>query len=203
MKTFRFLGRTILAGLLVLAPIYLTGLLIAKGLESVAGVVKPLRHTLPQWLPNEEVLSLLLMLTLCFLVGLAVRTGLGRWMQQKLDTNLLSRIPGYTQIRDLALQVAGDTQQKAWKPALVRFDDGLVQAFLVEECSDELVTVFVPAIPSVLTGEVYIVDRERVHLLDVPFATALKSISHWGAGSKELVTAYTRVSRASGANGTT
>lgn len=195
MKPFRFLGRTILAGLLVLAPIFLTGLLIAKGFESVASVVKPLRVALPHWIPNEEALSVLLLLTLCFLVGLAVRTGLGRWMQQTLDTNLLSRIPGYTQIRDLALQVAGDTQQKAWKPALVQFDDGLVQAFLVEECSDELVTVFVPAIPSVLTGEVFIVDRQRVHLLDVPFATALKSISHWGAGTKELVAAYARISQ--------
>ncbi|MFN6161200.1 MAG: DUF502 domain-containing protein [Planctomycetota bacterium] len=195
MQPLRFLGRTILAGLLVLAPIFLTGLLIAKGFESVASVVKPWRKALPHWLPNEEALSVLLLLTLCFLVGLAMRTGLGRWMQQKLDANLLSRIPGYTQIRDLALQVAGNTQQNVWKPALVQFDDGLVQAFLVEECSDELVTVFVPAIPSVLTGEVFIVDRKRVHLLDVPFATALKSISHWGAGSKELVAAYSRISQ--------
>jgi uncharacterized membrane protein len=195
MKPFRFFGKTMLAGLLVLAPIFLTGLLIAKGFETVAGVVKPLRQALPHWLPNEEALSVLLLLMSCFLVGLALRTGLGRWMQQKLEANLLSRIPGYTQIRDLALQVAGDTQQKAWKPALVQFDDGLVQAFLIEECTDELVTVFVPAIPSVLTGEVFIMDRKRVHLLDVPFSTALKSISHWGAGTKELVAAYSRISQ--------
>lgn len=195
MKPFRFLGKTMLAGLLVLAPIFLTALLIAKGFETIAGIVKPLRHALPHWLPNEEALSVLLLLLLCFVIGLALQTGLGRWMQQKLESNLLTRIPGYTQIRDLALQIAGDAQQKAWKPALVQFDDGLVQAFLVEECTEELVAIFVPAIPSLLTGDVFIMDRKRVHLLDVPFSTALKSISHWGAGSKELVAAYSRISQ--------
>ncbi|MFO0013427.1 MAG: DUF502 domain-containing protein [Planctomycetota bacterium] len=195
MKPFRFLGKTILAGVLVLAPIFLTGLLFVKGFETVAGVVRPLRKALPHWLPNEEALSVLLLLTLCFLIGLALRTGLGRWIQQRLENNLLSRIPGYTQIRDIARQVAGDQQQKAWKPALVQFDDGLVQAFLVEECNDDLVAVFVPAIPSVLTGDVFIMDRKRVHLLDIPFATAIKSISHWGAGSKEWVAAYSRLSQ--------
>ncbi len=192
MKPFRFVGKTILAGLLVLAPIFLTGLLVAKGFEAVAGVVKPLREVLPHWIPNEEALSVLALLMLCFFVGLALRTGLGRWIQQTLESNLLSRIPGYTQLRDLALQVAGDTQQKAWKPALVQFDDGLVQAFLVEECDEHLVTVFVPAIPSILTGDVFIMDRKRVHMLDISFATAIKSISHWGAGSKDWIAAYTR-----------
>jgi uncharacterized membrane protein len=196
MKPFRSVGKTILAGLLVLAPIFLTGLLVTKGFEAVAGVVKPLRALLPHWIPNEEALSLLVLLMLCFLVGLALRTGLGRWIQQTLESNLLRRIPGYTQIRDLALQVAGDTQQKAWKPALVQFDDGLVQAFLVEECDEQLVTVFVPAIPSILTGDVFIMDRKRVHMLDIPFATAIKSISHWGAGSKDWIAAYKMSSKA-------
>ena len=31
--------------------------------------------------------------------------------------------------------------------------------------------------------------RERVHPLDIPFTQALKSVSRWGSGSKELVAA--------------
>lgn len=202
MKALDFLWKTVLAGLLVLTPVFLTGLLVAQGFQTIASVLRPVKHLLPHWLPNEEALAVLLLFALCFLLGLALRTGLGRWIQQRLESNVLSRIPGYTQIRDLASQIAGDTQQKAWKPALVQFDDGLVQAFLVEECDEQLVAVFVPAIPSVLTGDVFIMDRKRVHLLDIPFAKALKSISHWGAGSKEWVAAYTNVSRSKGAAGT-
>lgn len=178
-----------MSGLLLVVPIYLTGLLLAKGLETVAVVVKPIKNMLPHWFPGEEILSVIVVLLICLLLGLALRTGLGQWLRDWCERILLNRIPGYTQIRDLARQVAGDQHQKAWKPALVQFDDGLVHAFLVEECNEELVTVFVPAIPSVLTGDVFIMERKRVHLLDVPFATAFKSISHWGAGSKELVAA--------------
>ena len=38
-------------------------------------------------------------------------------------------------------------------------------------------------------GAVYILDRDRVHPLNVPFTQALKSVSRWGSGSKELVAA--------------
>ncbi|MCU0710090.1 MAG: DUF502 domain-containing protein [Pirellula sp.] len=176
-----------MSGLLLVVPIYLTGLLLAKGFETAVEVVKPIKGVLPQWFPGEEVMSVALILIICLLLGLALRTSLGQWLRDWIENTFLNRIPGYTQIRDLSRQVAGDPHQKAWKPALVQFEDGLVHAFLVEECNDELVTVFVPDIPSVLTGDVFIVKRERVHLLDVPFATAFKSLSNWGAGSKDLI----------------
>ncbi len=35
----------------------------------------------------------------------------------------------------------------------------------------------------------YVLSRDRVHLLDVPFAEALKVVSRWGSGSKSLVAA--------------
>jgi uncharacterized membrane protein len=52
--------------------------------------------------------------------------------------------------------------------------------------------VFVPSIPTPLVGAVYILDRDRVHLLDVPFTDAVKSISRWGSGSKDMVAAMRR-----------
>jgi len=36
---------------------------------------------------------------------------------------------------------------------------------------------------------VYILDPERVHVVDVPFTQAIRSVSRWGAGSKDLVAA--------------
>lgn len=49
--------------------------------------------------------------------------------------------------------------------------------------------MFVPSIPTPLAGAVYILTSERVHPLDVPFAQAIKAISRWGSGSKDLVAA--------------
>jgi uncharacterized membrane protein len=47
----------------------------------------------------------------------------------------------------------------------------------------------VPSVPTPLSGAVYILNRERVHPLNVSFTQAIKSVSRWGSGSKELVAA--------------
>jgi uncharacterized membrane protein len=65
----------------------------------------------------------------------------------------------------------------------------LVPAFIIEEFPDGRYTVFVPSIPTPLAGAVYVLDRNRVHPLDVPFTDALKAVSRWGAGAKDLVMA--------------
>jgi uncharacterized membrane protein len=64
-----------------------------------------------------------------------------------------------------------------------------VPAFIIEEFSDGRFTVFVPSAPTPLSGSVYILTPERVHPVDIPFTHAVKALSRWGAGSKELVDA--------------
>jgi len=54
----------------------------------------------------------------------------------------------------------------------------------------------VPSIPTPLAGAVYILDRRRVHPLDVPFTDALKTVSRWGAGAKDLVVAMEKKDKA-------
>ena len=90
--------------------------------------------------------------------------------------------------------MAGDTRQNetVWKPALAEIEDALVPAFIIEEFEDGRYTVFVPSIPTPLAGAVYILDRKRVHPLDVPFTEALKVASRWGSGAKDLVAAMER-----------
>jgi hypothetical protein len=52
-------------------------------------------------------------------------------------------------------------------------EDALTPAFIIEEHDDGRFTVFVPSIPRPLAGAVYILARERVHLLDVSFTQAI------------------------------
>jgi hypothetical protein len=89
-------------------------------------------------------------------------------------------------MRSLTQQLAGDSRDNAWKPALAEIEDALVPAFIIEEFEDGRYTVFVPSIPTPLAGAVYILERNRVHLLDVPFTQALQVISRWGSGAKDL-----------------
>jgi uncharacterized membrane protein len=191
-KALVFVAKTVLGGLLVVVPIYLAVLVLLKGMKSVGQLVRPFAQLLPDWFPADQALSLFLVLVICFLIGVAVRTRLGRVARERIEKGFFARIPGYTLFQNLTQQVAGDNRQNVWKPALVEIEDALVPAFIIEEFEDGRYTVFVPSIPTPLAGAVYILDRKRVHPLDVPFTEALKAVSRWGSGAKDLVAAMER-----------
>ena len=177
---------TLGAGLLVVAPVYLAVLLLLKIMQSLAAVVQPIARLLPEWLPAESLLSLLLVLLVCLIVGLLVRTPAGQAM---LGHSVFEKLPGYTLFRSLTMRIAGKADNVAWKPALAEIEEALVPAFIIEELADGRYTVFVPSVPTPLAGAVYVLDRERVHPTNVKFAQAIKTVSRWGAGCKELVAA--------------
>jgi uncharacterized membrane protein len=191
-NSLMFVAKALIGGLLVVAPIYLAVLLLLKAMKSVVGLVRPFALLLPDWFPAEKALSLLLVLMICFLIGIIVKTGAGRVARERIDRAFFERIPGYALIRSLTQQLAGDSQEKAWKPALVEIEEALVPAFIIEKFGDGRYTVFVPSIPTPLAGAVYVLDPKRVHPLDVPFTQALQVISRWGSGAKELVAAMER-----------
>lgn len=187
-----FVTNAAVGGILVVLPVYLTFLLLLKGMKTVAGLVRPIAALLPDWLPGETILSLLAVLIACFGIGLVVRTPTGRTVRERMEKAFFGRLPGYALFRGLTERLAGKTEDKVWKPALAEIEDALVPAFIIEELDDGRYTVFVPSIPTPLAGAVYILSRNRVHPLDVPFLQAIKSVSQWGSGSKDLVAAMKR-----------
>jgi uncharacterized membrane protein len=190
MKQVReFVVSAFLGGLLLVVPIYLSVLLLLKAMQSLLGLVRPVAMVLPEWFPAESVLSFLLVVVTCFLIGVAVRTPAGRAARERIEKALVERLPGYALFRSMTQRLAGTGEENVWKPALVEIEDALVPAFIIEEFEDGRFTVFVPSVPTPLAGAVYILRRERVHPLDVPFTQAVKSVSRWGSGSKELVAA--------------
>jgi uncharacterized membrane protein len=184
-----FIVNAVVGGLLVLLPIYLAVLLLLKGMKAVVGLVRPIAAMLPEWLPAENALALVVVLIACFLVGAAVRTRTGGAIRERIERGFFGRIPGYALFRSLTQRLAGQSDEIAWKPVLAEIEDALVPAFIVEELADGRFTVFVPSVPTPFAGAVYILNRERVHLVDVPFTKAIQSVSRWGAGSGELVAA--------------
>ena len=180
---------TVIGGVFIVVPLYLAVLLLLKGMKSAASLVRPVAVLLPDWLPAEQFFSLVVVLVACFFVGAAVRTQAGQIAREKIERAFFERLPGYALLRSLTQRLAEDGDETAWKPALVELEDALVPAFIIEELDDGRLTVFVPSVPTPLAGAVYILARERVHPLDVPFTQAIRSVSRWGSGSKELVAA--------------
>jgi uncharacterized membrane protein len=190
LKQFRkSVVQPLVVGFLFLVPIYLTILLMLKAMKSIGKLVQPLVRLLPESFPAETAISLLLVLILCLLVGIVLRTAFGQAMRTRMESSVLQKIPGYEVVRSMTRQLAGQGQESEWQPALAEIEDALVPAFIVEELDDRRFTVFVPSSPTPLAGAIYILNPERVHPLNVPFTQAVKAVTRWGSGSKALVEA--------------
>ena len=84
---------TIIAGGLVLAPIYLAVLLMLKAMRSLSTIFGPLAKLLPRWLPGAHILSLLLVLIVCYFTGYAIRTRIGHAIWEQIERSLFQRYP--------------------------------------------------------------------------------------------------------------
>jgi hypothetical protein len=107
---------TVVGGALVLVPIYLAVLLLLKGMQSVVGLVRPIAALLPDWLPGENLFSLLIVLMVCCAVGTVVRTRAGRTAREGVEKTFFGRLPGYALFRSLTQRMAGAGDENVWQP---------------------------------------------------------------------------------------
>ncbi len=184
-----FTKTTLIGGILVVLPLWLSTLLLLKAGAGVLALLSPVTEQLPATMQFRYLIAMLIVVAACFVAGLVVRTGPGLRAKSVLDRYLLERIPGYSLLRGLAGRITGHEEGSTFATCLVEIEEALVPAFVVEEHPDGRYTVFVPSVPTPAAGTVYIIDRARVHLIDVPFTTSVGVISKWGAGAGELLRA--------------
>jgi uncharacterized membrane protein len=177
---------TLIGGLLVVLPIYLSILLLAKTLAAIFALLSPVTAAIPAGAQFRQVIAVVIVLAICLIAGLIVRTAPGLRAKNAFERSVLEKIPGYALVRGLAERVSGDEGGGAFQPALVEVEDALSPGFIIEELEDGRYTVLVPSVPTPAAGALFILPRERVHPLDVPFTQAVKVISKWGAGAGAL-----------------
>jgi hypothetical protein len=105
------------------------------------------------------------------------------------ESAILNRIPGYAMLRSFTRRIGNIEESEKFAPAFAEIEDALVPAFVVEQHEDGRYTVFVPSAPTPGVGTIYIIAKDRVHLVDAPFLKTVKCISRFGAGSRELLQA--------------
>jgi uncharacterized membrane protein len=187
MKTLtKFLKMTLVGGLLVVLPIWVSLLLLLKAIKGAMAMLLPIAKLLPQRFVHEKVAALGLLLVICFVVGLLARTRPGKQVGEWLSGHILDRIPGFSLVRGMTQQLAGKKDEESFQPALVEIEEALVPAFIIEKHTDGQFTVFVSSSPTPMAGAIYILSPERVHPVDVPLRKAMVCVTKWGAGAAEM-----------------
>ncbi|HET9037313.1 MAG TPA: DUF502 domain-containing protein [Myxococcaceae bacterium] len=185
-RLVRFLGTTLLGGLLVILPIYLAVLATLAIGKKLIGILAPLAKLLPEGVPHPDVVVALLTVLVCFVAGLVAagfpRTSVGRGFEEKV----LERLPGYSMLRMATRSLFGDAKA-GLQIALVEMEDGLVVGVIVERHPIGWVTVFVPSTPAPASGSVYLFPETKVHAVDLPLGVGLKAASRYGRGAGALL----------------
>lgn len=195
-----FTKTTLIGGVLIILPIYIAVLLLAKALGGLLALVQPITATISPAVAFREVVAALALAAVCFAAGLLARTGPGLRAKDAFERAVLEKLPGYALLRGLTGRMAGVVDEPTFAPALVEIEEALVPALIIEELENGSYTVLVPSVPTPMAGALYILSRDRVHPVDVPFTTALKVFSKWGSGAGELVRAMRPTSTSSGAS---
>lgn len=96
MKRFaEFSKTTLIGGVLVVVPTYITLLLLAKALAGVIAFVSPVTAQVPASHQFREVIAVVILIFVCFVAGLLLRISPGLRTKNAVELNLLDRIPGY------------------------------------------------------------------------------------------------------------
>jgi uncharacterized membrane protein len=184
-----FIKSTLIGGLLVILPFGLVAILVMKIVE----MLKPVATQIIEWLPSglhfPTVIASVLLFLACFVPGLLAQTRTGQSAGNFFERAILNRIPGYSILRSFTRRIGNVEESEKFAPALAEIEHALVPAFVVEEHADGRYTVFVPSVPTPGVGAIYIMAKDRVHLVDVPFLKTVKCVSKFGVGSAELLQA--------------
>jgi uncharacterized membrane protein len=185
-----FAKSTLVGGLLVIVPIYFSVLLLAKALGGLIALLGPVTALLPESLnAMRGLVTVLIVVALCFATGLAMRTQLGHRMFRSFERRVLKKIPGFGVLRSAVRRVSGQSDDAMFQPVLVEIEDALTPGFIVEELDDGRCVVLVPSVPTPAAGSLFILTRDRVHWVDAPVTEAIAVITRWGAGAGKLVNA--------------
>ncbi len=194
MSRFRaFVKTTVVGGVAVLLPVALFAIVYVWVFRFLTRLIEPLSDRFLSFTPRTErivadIAVILFLIGLCFLVGLLVRTRIGDYALEIIDHRLLRRFPGYTLIKETSEQFFGGKKVAFRKVALVQpfGNETMMTGFITEEHPDGRYSVYVPAAPSPVAGNVYHLPKHWVHPIDVPVERAMRVILGCGAGASAL-----------------
>ena len=179
--------KNITYGLIVLIPVAIIVLLLAKIVEVLEAVGKPLGLESMLSTAIAIAVGVLLLLALCFVVGALVRSRRMGLSFERIEAAVLSKVPGYDVLGSV-LKGFADNQSR-FPPVLVQlFGPGTaVFGMIMDENEDGSLTVFVPASPALTVGVVHVVAPDRITRLEAGISDVTGCVSQWGIGSRKVL----------------
>ncbi|MBN1300761.1 MAG: DUF502 domain-containing protein [Melioribacteraceae bacterium] len=195
-KVKQFFKTTFLGGFLVVLPIVILLFVLSWIIESLTDYVRPMTNIIIETVRLNEFIAtsvaILVTILIFFLVGIFIKTELGKVSFHALENKFLRKIFGYKIIKETVVQIFGEEKTIFKAVALVKLfgNETKMTAFVTDEHKNGCYTVFIPSGPAPTAGFVYHVKKEQIEIIDVSVEQALRTILSLGSGSRSLLEKY-------------
>lgn len=193
-----FLKHSLIGGLTILLPIFILLLFIRWLYGTLSNFIEPVASILTSSLGlsrlEANILLVLILVTVCFLLGYFVSTRVGDWLWQHADRWMAKHIPGYRLVSNLVDQLVGDKNSTTQRGEVAnlwlhgRDKPICVTGIITARHASGMLTVFVPCGPNPTTGFIYHVDATLVDTCpSIKVEQLMKMVVACGAGSQPLL----------------
>ena len=190
-KILEFVKSVVAGGFFVVLPLLVIILVFGELFELLVQLTEPVSKTLPFDVFTNTTLATLIVVIeavlICFMAGFVVRTRWGGGMLRLAERKILDNIPIYTMIKNLTHRFAGH-EGTQFIPVEVDLygSESRMLGVIVEELPDDRLAVFIPTVPVTTVGQLHLLPRDRVTVLDTALSNFMNSVSQWGVGTSKL-----------------
>jgi uncharacterized membrane protein len=189
-KLAKFIRITIAGGLLFIIPVGAITFIIAKTITFLYNLSKPITAKLPfrnvGGVGVNTLMSVILLLLMCFLAGIFMKTRLAKKITQWLEDRVLVYVPGYSYIRARSTDWFSKGNSDNWKPASIFVDDNEVICFVIDETEDYY-SIFLPSAPTPSSGSICVREKNKVTFLPLTVAETVSMIRQLGKGASSSI----------------
>ena len=189
-KLANFIKITIAGGIVFLIPVGVIIFILAKTVNFLYDLSRPITARLPfrnvAGVGVNTLMSIILLLLICFLAGIFMRTKLAKKIIQWLEDRVLVYVPGYSYIRARSTDWFSDEKTHTWKPATIFVDDNEVICFVIDE-SEDYCSIFLPSAPVPSSGSICVREKKNVTFLTTSVSETVAMIRQFGRGASSSI----------------
>jgi uncharacterized membrane protein len=185
-KIITFVKDSIITGMVIIIPIAVIGVILTDVLKKITAATAPLTSKMSIDGPLLEmtiaiILVVIILGVFFFISGLLLKTYLGNRFEKWLEKTILERIPFFQTIRGVTRQITGVEKGNY---AVVEVDlygnNNKSLGFLTETLTDGRCVIYVPFAPLINIGQIHIVAKENIKVLDLSLKDASEIITKIG-----------------------
>jgi len=189
---FSFLKNALFRGLVILIPVVLVYIALRELIEAMIGFATPIADMFPAgWVKVDDpvgLVALILIVLFALTLGLIWSAPPTRQAAVWLEMRTLYHVPFYRMTKSLVSAFLDMEDERSFKPAYWRHDDGSLEpVFVIEEHGKDMYVVMQPWTPTAFAGSLRIVPRDQVEFVPVTLDEFSLALAHYGLGLSEVM----------------